>query len=633
MCTQVNPNCKTFDNNNGWCTTCYAGYSLQSGNCVLIPITPDTGAPGDLLCAVWNGNVCTKCSVNAWFNNGVCTQVNPLCKTFDSTNGACLTCYQGYAVSYGNCALVQVGPDNTAPSDLLCAKWNGNICVQCSTTAFFRNGVCVQSDPQCKTFHQVYGSCLSCYNGYYLDAGQCLKVVEGPSAPPSDLLCAKWNGRICLACSKGAFFRNGICTNADPLCKTFDPNSGACTSCYQGYILGAGTCVRAPDAPDAGPSDPFCAKWNGNICTQCAFGCFWRNGVCTPADPACKTFDPSNGACTSCYQGYVARYGQCVRDTSGPTDLLCAKWNGNICQQCSQSAFWSNGVCVQSDPLCKTFNSNNGWCTSCYSGYVLNNGQCVRAADVPSTGPSDLLCAKWNGNVCQQCSKGAYWSNGVCAQADTLCKTFDTNNGWCLSCYSGYYLTGGKCVRSVDSPDNAPPGDLLCAQWINGICQRCAVTAYWKNGVCTQADTLCKTFDSNNGACTSCYKGYALQYGQCVRIADSPADALCAKWNDGICIQCSKTAYFRNGACIQSNPQCRTFDSSNGWCTACYNGYVLSGGNCVVAPTPSQPPANIDIYCKTYFAGICKDCFFGFKLVNGACVENFVEDCRAHGCI
>jgi len=138
-----------------------------------------------------------------------------------------------------------------------------------------------------------------------------------------------------------------------------------------------------------------------------------------------------------------------------------------------------------------------------------------------------------------------------------------------------------------------------------------------------QSNPLCRTYDTNTGACLTCYDGYYLYCGQCIEVVltpdnTPPSDLLCAKWNAGVCVQCARTAYFYNGACIQSNPQCRTFNASNGWCTACYTGYVLVKGNCNVAPASAQPapqlPANFDIYCKTYYSGVCEECFFGFKL-------------------
>jgi hypothetical protein len=34
-CAEVNPQCQTWDSVSGLCTSCYGGYTLVGGNCVL----------------------------------------------------------------------------------------------------------------------------------------------------------------------------------------------------------------------------------------------------------------------------------------------------------------------------------------------------------------------------------------------------------------------------------------------------------------------------------------------------------------------------------------------------------------------------------------------------------------------
>jgi hypothetical protein len=59
-------------------------------------------------------------------------------------------------------------------------------------------------------------------------------------------------------------------------------------------------------------------------------------------------------------------------------DPLCAKWRGWSCVKCATRAYFGkNGKCVNSNPLCKTFDNHDGCCTSCYAGYDLKGGNCV----------------------------------------------------------------------------------------------------------------------------------------------------------------------------------------------------------------------------------------------------------------
>ena len=62
--------------------------------------------------------------------------MSPYCKTYDNADGHCLSCYQGYGLS---------------------------------------NGDCVVSTTNCKT-HTDEGKCATCYNGYALYQGDCVPV-------------------------------------------------------------------------------------------------------------------------------------------------------------------------------------------------------------------------------------------------------------------------------------------------------------------------------------------------------------------------------------------------------------------------------------------------------------------------
>ena len=119
------------------------------------------------------------------------------------------------------------------------------------------------------------------------------------------------------------------------------------------------------------------------------------------------------------------------------------------------------------------------------------------------------------------------------------------------------------------------------------------------NGVCVPVDTLCATFD-NYGACTTCYKGYNLQSGFCVAsIQSGPTDLGCSRWDwdNQRCLACSARWVFgANGLCVPVDNACASFDSTSGFCTACYKGYALSNGVCVLAKNNGPT----DLGCKTW---------------------------------
>jgi hypothetical protein len=151
ICVPVSDLCKT-SNENGVCTSCYSGYDLTNGACLVS--ASNTARPSDLGCALWDWkhNICKSCSSNWVFNSDkICNPVNTLCKTFDSV-GACTSCYQGYDLGNGVCTFS--ASNNAKPTDVGCNNWdwNNQVCLACSKNwVFNKNGVCVPVSDQCST--------------------------------------------------------------------------------------------------------------------------------------------------------------------------------------------------------------------------------------------------------------------------------------------------------------------------------------------------------------------------------------------------------------------------------------------------------------------------------------------------
>lgn len=150
---------------NGDCSSCWPGYALQSGNCIVEvkPNNPVT-AQADPYCISYKGGACSQCSSGYYLNRaqGLCIQIDPLCKTSSMDTGACLSCYGGYAISNDKCVPLQV----------------------------------VQI-PNCASVNS-YGKCQECIEGYYLNenTNECKQV---------SILCSGYNRRTgeCLGCVQG----------------------------------------------------------------------------------------------------------------------------------------------------------------------------------------------------------------------------------------------------------------------------------------------------------------------------------------------------------------------------------------------------------------------------------------------
>lgn len=193
------------------------------------------------MCAKWRGTVCEQCAKGTFLGrNNICAVANPLCLTFNETNGDCLSCYAGYSLAQGACLVSNA----TTPTDPYCQKFlTADVCTQCSDRYYIGfDGVCREVNPLCKTYDQSTGNCISCFPGYELAQGACGVATESVA----DVNCKRWDGKVCKECAFGAFFsRDGSCQFASPLCKTFDPSNGDCTSCYDSFDLAGGACVKS----------------------------------------------------------------------------------------------------------------------------------------------------------------------------------------------------------------------------------------------------------------------------------------------------------------------------------------------------------------------------------------------------
>jgi hypothetical protein len=250
----------------------------------------------------------------------------------------------------------------------------------------------------------------------------------------------------------------------------------------------------------------------------------------------------------------------------------CKTWIKGTCKECS-SGFWFNkkGVCCEVDTFCQNFNTAEGVCESCYQGYTVYNGSCALAK-------KDVGCALWNGASCVQCSQRWYFNAAkVCVPVSDLCYTWNTD-GSCDSCYGGYVVSDGKCI--VDNSPTPSKNNPYCSLWQGNKCLGCAQRAYFdKNGICSLVDDQCATWDKNTGECLSCYGGYDLNSGSCIKSAvNLPIDAGCSLWNSlqTICLSCSKRWYFNSqSVCLPVSDLCNTWDSK-GKCLTCYKGYEIS---------------------------------------------------------
>ena len=183
----VDPSCLTFDQADGLCTSCYAGFELSPNRQCL----PAKAVEGDPNCKTFNNNVCSECSQGAIFNNQrVCIIVDPSCVTFDERDGSCTSCYAGYEIIGKACVL----SENKDTRDPFCKEFFGDICAQCSNRYFINGfGFCQEVNPLCNNYDQSTGNCLTCYPGFAIEGTGCVETTS----EVTDQYCKTWEGTVC----------------------------------------------------------------------------------------------------------------------------------------------------------------------------------------------------------------------------------------------------------------------------------------------------------------------------------------------------------------------------------------------------------------------------------------------------
>ena len=165
---------------------------------------------------------CTDCYDRFYLDSNTCREVNPLCKGYNSSNGACTSCYVGYIVEGQSCVIAT----NT---DIYCRTYsqsNPFLCEQCYGGFFLLGGKCTVRDDQCANYSQEQARCISCYQGYTLlpDTYSC--VVS--SSVPTNLNCLQVQNSRCVKCVNGYFLNatSSLCQVVDPQCRTHAPSTG-----------------------------------------------------------------------------------------------------------------------------------------------------------------------------------------------------------------------------------------------------------------------------------------------------------------------------------------------------------------------------------------------------------------------
>lgn len=140
----------------------------------------------------------------------------------------------------------------------------------------------------------------------------------------------------------------------------------------------------------------------------------------------CQIFT-SDFKCQTCRSGYrLTALGFCsIISPLSTTQTTSGSPSGSSSNQSSQSSNFGSS----SSQISQTSNQNTG----------INGGAFVVS--------NDAFCKQFSNGVCSECYYRYYLNSqlGYCVPVNPQCRTWN-NQGGCLSCYSGYSISGSQCV-------------------------------------------------------------------------------------------------------------------------------------------------------------------------------------------
>ncbi|XP_041465657.1 proprotein convertase subtilisin/kexin type 5-like isoform X2 [Lytechinus variegatus] len=678
MCRQCSPLCRSCEANENSCTSCIDGAVLRGSQCI------------------------TRCMDSEYMVNERCLPCHSSCFSCNGgTETDCTSCFDDYVHMDMRC----VEPQQCGVGYYIVNSYDAasRQCLRCHSTC---------KDCQGPSFTD----CVDCHQGFFLVGGACLQTCENGKylAPDNNckscsegcVLCS--DDRTCIQCAKskvlhqqdgsiicregceeGTYSMEGECFSCHSSCETC--NGGGimdCTRCKQlggeTYYLLEGACVHYC------PAGYFKYDRDSSLIHTCEL-----------CDDSCKTCTGSGiDECIDCEDGLEKQGARCLEPSSFTCDVEncdeCLNGN-NVCQLCITGFYLDGGTCEGGcpdgkvpisntrqcelcHPTCRTCAVSPDQCTSCNTGYFLDD--------------LDSLCLT-------QCPEDTYVNqDNECILCDDKCAScVGPGPTQCTICYEmDEFLSGTSCVR--DCPVGqygdeytgtcrrchpscvtcAGPGDHECNscrenfQLELGFCQSSCSDKFYKgsNGDCHACHETCQTCTgSGNSDCLSCdYYKFLSPAHACV--TDCPSEyypdyesnvcrkcdsscLTCLDSGPGDCIECSLDTYMllRDGQlcvkvcpegyyestelgfrdCRQCSVECRDCHGSYLNCVSCFDGTYLFQGRCF-STCPSGyteddesnhciQHANIcPLYCETCDDwGDCTVCQDEYIVYFGECVK------------
>jgi len=478
------------------CVKCSKGFFISSSKCTAITKTVDN-------CDTYSADgTCAACSSGFMYNaaRNACVANPTTANCFAYSFLDCKSCasgyianqnlyFLGYHTNSGNLwADIQTFTTgnpidwvNTARcqkyQDVNCLVGSAfNVCTTCKPGFFLTSANACRAFPKaiiegCSVYTSLT-TCGGCQNGYYLQSNtQCTLIIG--TALISD--CTSYSTTAatvqCAQCSSSKFLSGNTCTpnnRTDSLnianCKTTTITADTCATCNDNFVAttdgkkclaAISNCNTYVSSSSSSTSlscsackSTFYLNTDANSVTTCIAG----------AIVGCLTYSSST-VCTACdTTGYFLAGSTCTKHV---TVANCLTYSGSQFNQCVSCAvgyypFNYNTVCgsITAIANCATYSATTT-CSSCVSGYFLNNNacssisasfpncaaagsaatQCARCSDTFAfkNVAGDLNCASNHKYILDQCDAPA---SGV---AITFANISTADTASCIGCKENSY--------------------------------------------------------------------------------------------------------------------------------------------------------------------------------------------------
>uniref|UniRef100_A0A673M7X5 Proprotein convertase subtilisin/kexin type 5-like n=1 Tax=Sinocyclocheilus rhinocerous TaxID=307959 RepID=A0A673M7X5_9TELE len=482
---------------------------------------------------------------------------------------------------------------------------------------------------------------------------------EGPG-PQQCITCLHYflkfknNTRMCVPeCPTGFFWDDKKrCKKCSPLCEScMGSRSDQCSACRPGLYLveGGNNCViSCPGGFYLDLDSTMCRKCrenckkctSANICTECQTGLSLQGNKCQLNCEPGTYYNGHRRACEKCHS----------------TCATCAGKHFTSCNECAVGYYFEEWRCVSScsvgyylaeqttdngdvqkcDPTCYVCaGPGERNCSTCVSGYNLENGVCVVSTICKDgeycrfihasfcTGPESkdfISCASTrlfdNGQCVISCDPGKYkWERRCHLCHHTCLECTDEGPDKCTRCSKGKpshdlerYLFEGECREtcpegyshsSKGTCDPCPPNCTVCTS--TGHCLHCTPSYFPKDGMCAKLECGLGQLHHN---CSRMFSIACLAFSMFLF-----CDVKILHCNTCLYFPCSYFVDASSGAYQECDHTCEECSGSSRFCLSCRDGYFLlrKSGQCLRTCPSNYFPHTLDRDCQRCHP-TCKTC-------------------------